>query len=878
VSRAKRLDVNIVLVGLDKRDRMTNSSSRRRTLLWRWRCANVALLTLGLAMVPIWGRPQDRSPPPPYSGSYPPIHDFWSFAAYFEGFDFPIESAGPVDPTASADGRHVAFAASGWIWILDLGTGTATRIDRSAGVESRPVWSPNGHRLAFVRDSGSDTSVVVRDLERGTEQVIDTPALELDPNFSADGRKLFYSSAIAGDLDIWTDDLETGEKVRITTQRGNELHALPHPDGIHLIYISKTPGNHDELRMRDLHTGTEVVLRRGNALSMMRASIDPAGRLLAYTWPENSGWGVALLDLQDPGPTYWLVPPSDRLPLTPSWSADGKYVYYTAWNSQDQFSLRRVSRYGGDTEAVAIRKWDWGQPTGHLRIETRVGGELGLAPARISVTRADGHPMVASGLTNRLDQQNRLPYFDSPGTVDLTLPEGAYRVQAVQGLATPDVDRHASVVGGGTTDVDVAMTRLWDSRKEGYLSGDTHFHLNYGGPFSLVPDDLLPMMAAESLDVGTPLIANLYTRMPDIRWAGWEKSGTPPLIHFGQEVRSDFSGHLGNLGSPLYMPPFWGPGVGVFSREPLSNSKVLQAIRRAGGMGYYVHPALIRDPLGSIAAPHSVPMELLPDAILGDVDGLEIVCIWSDELGTSDIWYRLLNLGRAIVPTAGTDSFPNYFRGMSVGTARAYAKVGSNGNSYSDFLKALQQGKSLVTNGPIPLLSVEGVEPGGTLSTAKNAVDWHLKILTPVPVEVVELLVNGRVVWKTEGPTRAGSVSYNGTLHLPSGGWIAARAYGGRVSWPVMASYPFGHTAPIWVGAIGSVDPEVRRIAAEQLLTALDQLAPRLGTAYAGEDFAKLSARFTRAKECLREYIHHDGRTSPQDNPGAPHSACENAP
>jgi TolB protein len=857
---------------------MTNSPSGRRALLCRWRFANIALLAVGLALLPLWGSAQDRPPPPPYSGSYPPIHDFWSFATYFEGFDFPIESAGPVDPTASPDGKHIAFAASGWIWIFDMDTGAATRVGRSAGVESRPAWSPNGHRLTFVRDTGSDTSVVERDLESGTEQVIDTPALELDPRFSADGRKLFYSSAISGDLDIWTDDLETGEKVRITTQHGNELQALPHPDGVHLIYISKAPGNHDELRMRDLRTGAEVVLRRGNALSMMRASIDPSGRLLAYTWPENAGWGVALLDLQDPGPTYWLVPPNDRVPLTPSWSADGKYVYYTAWNSQDQFSLRRVSRYGGDTEAVAIRKWDWGQPTGHLRIETRVNGESGLAPARISVTRADGHPMVAWGLTNRLDQQNRLPYFDSLGTVDLILPEGSYRVQAVQGLATPKVDQHASVTGGGTADVDIAMTRLWNSRKEGYLSGDTHFHLNYGGPFSLVPDDLLPMMAAESLDVGTPLIANLYTRMPDIRWDGWEKSGTPPLIHFGQEVRSDFSGHLGNLSSPLYMPPFWGPGVGVFSREALSNSEVLQAIRRAGGMGYYVHPALTRDPLGSIAAPHAVPMELLPDAILGDVDGLEIVCIWSDELGTSDVWYRLLNLGRAIVPTAGTDSFPNYFRGMSVGTARSYVKVGSDGNSYSDFLKALKQGKSLVTNGPIPLLSVEGVEPGGTISTAKNAVDWQLKILTPVAVEAVELLVNGSVVWKTKGPTRAGSVSYHGTLHLPGGGWIAARAYGGRVSWPVMASYPFGHTAPIWIGTIGSVDPEARLRAAEQLTTALDQLAPRLATAYAGVDFAKLSARFTRAKECLREYIDHDGHASSPNNPGAPASACASAP
>jgi hypothetical protein len=33
-------------------------------------------------------------------------------------------------------------------------------------------------------------------------------------------------------------------------------------------------------------------------------------------------------------------------------------------------------------------------------------------------------------------------------------------------------------------------------------------------------------------------------------------------------------------------------------------------------------------------------------------------CIWSDELRTSDLWYRFLNLGIPIVPSGGTDAFP----------------------------------------------------------------------------------------------------------------------------------------------------------------------------------------------------------------------------
>ena len=54
----------------------------------------------------------------------------------------------------------------------------------------------------------------------------------------------------------------------------------------------------------------------------------------------------------------------------------------------------------------------------------------------------------------------------------------------------------------------------------------------------------------------------------------------------------------------------------------------------------------------------NIPLAIVPEAVLGYLDGLEIACIWSDELQTSDLWYRFLNLGIPIVPSGGTDAFP----------------------------------------------------------------------------------------------------------------------------------------------------------------------------------------------------------------------------
>ena len=87
----------------------------------------------------------------------------------------------------------------------------------------------------------------------------------------------------------------------------------------------------------------------------------------------------------------------------------------------------------------------------------------------------------------------------------------------------------------------------------------------------------------------------------------------------------------------------------------------------------YVHPVSIRDPFG--VNPASIPLELIPDGVLGDLDAIELACLWTDELGTAEVWYRLLNLGRAVVPVAGTDVMKDYYRTMAVGTTRVLARV-----------------------------------------------------------------------------------------------------------------------------------------------------------------------------------------------------------
>jgi TolB protein len=168
------------------------------------------------------------------------------------------------------------------------------------------------------------------------------------------------------------------------------------------------------------------------------------------------------------------------------------------------------------------------------------------------------------------------------------------------------------------------------------------------------------------------------------------------------------------------------------------------------------------------------------------------------------------------------------------------------------YLEALRAGRSFVSTGPLLLLTAAGVEPGGVIQApAGGPVAWELTAVSPLAFETVEVIVNGVSVWKAAGLRAPGRQTWKGTVTVPPGGWLAARVTGGSVQWPAMDSYPFAHTAPIWFGRIGSVDPAASRAAATELLQWMDVAQAQLLDRYDGVKVPAIAGRFEQARNRL---------------------------
>ncbi|UAK25938.1 CehA/McbA family metallohydrolase [Sphingomonas nostoxanthinifaciens] len=764
---------------------------------------------------------------------------------YLEGYELPTFSTSPTDPAPSPDDRFVAVAARGWLWLIDTRTGEARRLTSSGDVDSRPAWSPDSRQIAFVRDNDHDTRIMAIDVASGRERLlVDTPALDLDPAFSPDGKSLFYSSAAAGDLDLWRLDLASSATTRLTTIAGQELNPQPIDGGRALAFVQKSRTG-DAIRTLSLVDGSLRTLRTAGLAPQLRIAAAPDGRSIAAVVPLGDKTQLLVMDAVSGEPIR--LAPEIAYPLTPAWSRAGA-IWFVHPDDRQDFRLDHVPATGGVAEELRPVSWSGNERTAHVTIRTREGGTL--VPARLSVLDGAGHPGAPdSGLTHFDGQQGRV-YFYTPGAVTLEVPAGTVHILASHGFdGAAEIARPVRAGEAVTINVDIPTTGF-DAAARGWYSGDLHSHLNYGGPFQLKPDDLVLPMRAEALDVATPQLANLQTTFVDTDYWGWQRS-TPPLIRFSQEVRSHFLGHVGVLAADApYTPWYYGPGYPVYGQLDLANAAALRFARDHGGLNTYVHPTMTRDPFPAGGEPTGLPLELVPDAVLGDVDAIEVACLWSDELGSSEAWYRLLDLGLPITPTAGTDTMHNLHRMLAIGTTRVYAKP-EGALSMASFLDALRKGRSFVSTGPMIEFSSDGKAPGEVVPQGHQAIDWTLDLWSPTAVEKAELLVNGKVVWQAPGLVAPGHKHYTGRITVPAGGWVAARVSGGASRWPTQDSYPFAHTAPVWLGHVGSTDPATARAAAGDLLRWMNVADRKLAEGYPGEAGASIKARFAEARRRL---------------------------
>jgi TolB protein len=786
-----------------------------------------------------------------WTNHYKKLDDF-GHHVYLEQHELPILAHGITDPAPSPDGKQIAIASKGWLWLLDIESGTATRLTNSNGTDARPRWSPDGKRIAFVRDFSDDTAVVIKEIASGKETVINTDAIEIDPEFSADGSILYYTSGMSGSMELYKRDIASTAQQQITSLRQVVRNARRVADKNAIVYLHGA-GAHRVIRQRDFTTGTDEIVQAQTLTYHLTSDVHPKQSLLVYSAPIDNDYHLFTMDLADTRVSHRLTDGAS-FALTPAFGADGNHIYYVELTDKRQFRLMQINTYGGRSSEVKVKKWDYGENTGTLMVST-VDAQQKPVAARVSIVSSDGHPVAATNSATFTDPQTGRSYFYIDGSETFLVTTGKYKIEAVRGPMTELKSTSVRVRKAKPSNVKIEFTPLWNSADAGYRSADFHVHLNGDGHHRARHDDALLLMKGEDLNYLSPMSWNRWERRIDKHIIGKRSVDGNHVISQGQEVRSHFHGHVGllNVTEP-YTPWFFGPNNPSLGDTNLTNADVFSYANQVGAFATYVHPIADDGNPFAEAVISNIPLELLSDGILEPQMGLELVCAWTSSLGTAELWYRLLNIGQPVSAMSGTDGWVDFHRTPAVGTGRAYIRPVTEGNFTDPLVAGAIAGRSFLSTGPALIFSLDnGARPGDVTKSGKQA--YSLVLTSTAALETVEIMVNGQIIQTLPGIKAGESKSYNGSIELPEGGWVAARAYASEQrddSWPSMHARPFAHSSPIWIDKVGSTEANARKAASADLLLGIDAAEKKARKAYGERPMVKLYKRFEDARNVLK--------------------------
>jgi Tol biopolymer transport system component len=294
-----------------------------------------------------------------------------------------FDSVGGIGPRFSPDGRKIALIFNGVaggsfaLRVVDVENGKVDTVaDSSTGVRPwAPLWTRDG-RLVFTHGqvtsgslAGTASRLAVLDPRTGTSSLLYASpdslgrlaliggdrlvveqqtfrqnvaewagmaaphrlshgrAADRQPVYTPDGRAVVFSSDRAGNLDLWSVAVATGELRQLTEDPANDWDPAVGPDG-RLFWSSDRSGKYEIWTAESDGSGARQVTRDGEDAE--NPVVSPDGRFVVYGSTRSGESGVWKTRADGASPSSPLV---RGLVGIPEVSPDGSYVLYVGFDA-----------------------------------------------------------------------------------------------------------------------------------------------------------------------------------------------------------------------------------------------------------------------------------------------------------------------------------------------------------------------------------------------------------------------------------------------------------------------------------------------------------------------------------------------------------------
>lgn len=299
---------------------------------------------------------------------------------------------------------EIAFVSGGDIWVVAAKGGEAHLLVSHPADESRPLYSPDGNRLAFVSTRTGGGDIYILSLSNGDlKRLTFEDGMEQLDAWSRDGTWIYFSSGahdVGGKNDIYRVSSDGGTPMPVSADRfTNEFQGAPSPDGSTIAFAARGNGDQQWWRHGHAHLDeSEIWTRKENGSYEKLVDLNgrnvwpmwmPDGKQL-YFMSDRSGaqniWDLTSAKMKQ------ITKFNDGRVLWPSIGYDGKAIVF-----ERDFKIWQLDTKNGEAYALPIKLVGSSAiPTvSHLTLNTF--SDLALAPdgKKIAVV-AHGEVFAAS--------------------------------------------------------------------------------------------------------------------------------------------------------------------------------------------------------------------------------------------------------------------------------------------------------------------------------------------------------------------------------------------------------------------------------------------------------------------------------------------------
>ncbi len=194
----------------------------------------------------------------------------------------------------------------------------------------RPVWSPDGQRLAYVSYASGRPQIYIQNVfTKNTQQLTNFKGSNLSPAWSPDGRHMAMSLSKDGNSELYIMDLNSRRLSRVTRSYGADLEPAWFPDGKSLVFTSDRGGRAQLYRIDVNERGATGRAQRitFDGVENLRPSVSPDGKRIALVHNTGGQYRIAILDLES---EQLSLLTDGRLDESPGFAPNGSMLIYAS--------------------------------------------------------------------------------------------------------------------------------------------------------------------------------------------------------------------------------------------------------------------------------------------------------------------------------------------------------------------------------------------------------------------------------------------------------------------------------------------------------------------------------------------------------------------